>query len=53
MLENRYLLAGIVFAASWLLTLLITHLILPVLQAKKIGQPISQYVGEHKNKESP
>lgn len=51
MLENRYLLAGIVFAASWLLTLLITHLILPVLQAKKIGQPISQYVGEHKNKD--
>ena len=34
----------------FLLTLLATRLILPVLQAKKLNQPINMYVTEHKGK---
>ncbi len=49
--DQIYLSAGILLVASLLLTLLATRLILPILKRKKIGQPISGYVLEHKSKD--
>ena len=37
--------------AVFLTTVIITHFVLPVLRAKKLGQNISGYVQEHKNKQ--
>ena len=56
MLENikffseYYIAMGVMLAAAFLLTLLFGRIALPILRAKKAGQPINEYVEAHKVK---
>ena len=56
MLENLkffsewYIVMGIMLVAAFGLTLLFGHIALPILRAKKAGQPINEYVESHKVK---
>ena len=48
--SNWYIVMGIMLAAAFLLTLLFGRIALPILRAKKAGQPINEYVDAHKTK---
>ena len=47
---NFYIILGIMAAAAFGLTLLFGRMVLPVLRAKKAGQPINEYVTAHQCK---
>ena len=47
---NFYIILGIMAAAAFGLTLLFGRIALPILRAKKAGQPINEYVESHKVK---
>ena len=47
---NFYIILGIIGAAAFGLTLLFGRIALPILRAKKAGQPINEYVEAHKSK---
>ena len=47
---NFYIILGIMAAASFGLTLLFGRIALPILRAKKAGQPINEYVTAHQSK---
>ena len=42
--------AAVVFGVAFLLTLLFGRIALPILRAKKAGQPINEYVHAHQSK---
>ena len=48
--SNFYIVMGIMLVAAFLLTLLFGRIALPILRAKKAGQPINEYVESHKSK---
>ena len=48
--ENYYILLGVMLVSAFLLTLLFGRIVLPILRAKKAGQPINEYVEAHKAK---
>ena len=47
---NFYIILGIMAAAAFGLTLLFGRIALPILRAKKAGQPINEYVTAHQSK---
>ncbi len=47
---NFYIILGIMVAAAFGLTLLFGRIALPILRAKKAGQPINEYVTAHQSK---
>ena len=47
---NFYIILGIMAAAAFGLTLLFGRIALPILRAKKAGQPINEYVHAHQSK---
>ncbi len=48
--SDYYIVMGVMLAAAFLLTLLFGRIALPILRAKKVGQPINEYVEAHKVK---
>ncbi len=48
--KEAYILLGVFLLASFGLTLLLGRIALPVLRAKKAGQPINEYVTAHRSK---
>ena len=48
--DELYMIMGAMLVAAFLLTLLFGRIALPILRAKKAGQPINEYVDSHKSK---